>query len=54
MMVGVQESQGFLLQDKEDGVDQLNVFGQVIQLKRLLAGVLARRLHIGKHQRSTI
>lgn len=34
MVVGVEECQGLLLEDKEDGVQQLNVLVDVVQLKR--------------------
>lgn len=33
-MVSVQESQGFLLQDKEDSIDKLKVFVEVVELER--------------------
>ena len=32
VVVGVQEGQGLLLEDKEDGVNQFEVLGQVVQL----------------------
>lgn len=34
MVVSVEECQGLLLEDKEDGVQQLNVLVDVVQLKR--------------------
>lgn len=34
MVVGVEESQRLLLQDKEDGVNQFEVFRQVVHLRR--------------------
>lgn len=33
VVVGVEEGQGLLLEDEEDGVDQLEVLGQVIELE---------------------
>lgn len=32
MVVGVQESQGLLLEDQEDGVEEFKVLGEVIEL----------------------
>ena len=32
VVVGVEESQGLLLEDEEDGVNELKVFGQVVEL----------------------
>jgi hypothetical protein len=34
MMVSMEEGQGLLFQDKEDGVDQFEVFGQVVHLHK--------------------
>jgi hypothetical protein len=33
VVVRVQEGQGLLLQDEEDGVDQLEVLGEVVELQ---------------------
>jgi hypothetical protein len=32
MVIGVEEGQGLLLEDEEDGIDEFEVFGQVIHL----------------------
>ena len=32
VVIGVQEGKGFLLQNQENGVDQLNIFSEVIEL----------------------
>lgn len=32
MVVGVEEGEGLLLEEKEDSVDQLEVFGEVVEL----------------------
>ena len=37
MVISVQKGQGFLLQNQEQGVDQLNIFRKVIQLGCSLA-----------------
>lgn len=33
VVVGVEEGQGLLLEDEEDGVDQLEVLGEVVELE---------------------
>lgn len=33
VVVGVEEGQGLLLEDEEDGVDQLEVLGEVVKLE---------------------
>jgi hypothetical protein len=36
VVVGVEEGQGLLLEEEEDGVYQFEVFGEVVQLRTLL------------------
>lgn len=36
MVISMEESQGLLFQDKEDGVNQFEVFGQVVHLQMLV------------------
>lgn len=45
MVVGVEESQGLLLQDKEDGVEEFEVLVKVVELVQLL--VVGNYLYIG-------
>jgi hypothetical protein len=33
VVVGVEEGQGLLLEDEEDGIDQLEVLGEVVKLE---------------------
>lgn len=34
MVVGVEEGEGFLLEDEEDGIDEFEVFGEVVHLNK--------------------
>ena len=43
VVVGVQESQGLLLEEEEHGIDELDVFGQVVELPVSLGSSVARR-----------
>ena len=36
VVVGVQEGQGFLLEEEKDGVDEFEVFGKVVELRRVV------------------
>ena len=46
VVVGVQERQGLLLEEQEDGIDQFDVFGQVVELNKSPEAVSTRIDHI--------
>jgi hypothetical protein len=35
MVVGVEEGKWLLLQDKEEGIDEFEVFGEIVQLQKV-------------------
>ena len=44
MVVGVEEGERLLFEDEEDGVDQFEVFGEVVQLYYISTEALAGRV----------
>ena len=49
MMVGVEEGQGLLFKDEEDGIDQLEVLGQVVHLDKSQSSGDVRGLYAVLH-----
>ena len=42
VVVGVQEGEGFLFQDEEDGVEEFEEFGQVVELQEMVVSIVVR------------
>ena len=52
VVVGVEEGQGLLLEDEEDGVNQLEVLGEVVELESIVSSVVLGSLTIVSNSRS--
>ena len=52
VVVGVEEGQGLLLEDEEDGVDQLEVLGEVVKLESIVSSVVLCSFTIVSNSRS--